>query len=77
MDWIDEVKNDWDEQWGDRKQELVFIGVSMKKDQILKHLNNCLLSDEEMQLGPEGWKEFEDPIQLQSTIHEDSQESAE
>lgn len=35
----------------------------MDKEAILSLLESCLLSDEEMDLGPEGWEEFEDPFE--------------
>lgn len=41
----------------DRRQELVFIGHGMKRDVIQKLFDDCLLTDEEMSLGPEAWKE--------------------
>merc|ERR1712050_234183 len=46
---------DW--QYKDRRQEIVFIGHRMKKDTIQNILDQCLLTDEEMSLGPESWKE--------------------
>merc|ERR1712036_136466 len=41
----------------DIRQEIVFIGHRMKKDTIQNILDQCLLTDEEMSLGPESWKE--------------------
>jgi len=41
----------------DRRQELVFIGHRMKRDVIQKLFDECLLTNEEMAMGPDAWKE--------------------
>ncbi|MHA1992766.1 MAG: GTP-binding protein [Candidatus Hodarchaeales archaeon] len=38
----------WDKRWGDRRQEVVFIGIDMNKEDIINHLDSCLLTDYEM-----------------------------
>lgn len=39
----------WDDEWGDRRQELVFIGgPEMVEEEVTALLNACLLSDEEL-----------------------------
>uniref|UniRef100_A0A7M5VEK7 CobW C-terminal domain-containing protein n=1 Tax=Clytia hemisphaerica TaxID=252671 RepID=A0A7M5VEK7_9CNID len=54
-------------QYGDHRQELVFIGMNLKHTVIQNLLDMCLLDDEEMKLGPDGWlrtMESDDRIKL-------------
>ncbi len=48
--------------YGDRRQEIVLIGMGMNKDYLTAMLDEALLTDEEMKLGPEGWKKLPDPF---------------
>ncbi|GFR42719.1 hypothetical protein Agub_g3605 [Astrephomene gubernaculifera] len=55
----------WHPLWGDRCQQLVWIGLQPAMDEagLRAMLDECLLTDEEMALGPEGWVEqLEDPL---------------
>ncbi|KAG1672564.1 hypothetical protein FOA52_010665 [Chlamydomonas sp. UWO 241] len=53
----------WDAAWGDRCQQLVWIGIGMDEGEIRSMLDACLLSDGEMAMGPEGWAgAFEDGL---------------
>jgi G3E family GTPase len=47
--------------YGDRRQEIVFIGASMDKAHIENQLNAALLTDSEM-LEPEKWDFYHDPF---------------
>jgi G3E family GTPase len=56
---LQEIRKPDGEEWEykDRRQEIVFIGHGMKREAIQSLLDQCLLTDEEMALGPVGWKE--------------------
>jgi len=41
-------REDWDEEYEDRRQEIVFIGQRMDEPEIRTLLDGCLLTDEEM-----------------------------
>jgi len=56
------IMKDWQEPFGDRRQQLVFIGQDLDKEKILNTLRRCLLSDDEMRVGPNGWQRFRDPF---------------
>lgn len=43
-----EIHTDWDNDFGDRKNELVFIGQDMDNDKLKKSLENCLLTPTEI-----------------------------
>lgn len=49
-----QIEEDWHEEFGDRKNELVFIGQDMDENQIVLDLNCCLSTDEELSSGE--WK---------------------
>ena len=49
------IKKEWQEPYGDRRQELVFIGQEMPKEEMLEALRRCLLTDYEMKRGPVAW----------------------
>ena len=54
-----EIQAKWDPKWGDRMNELVFIGQDMDKAKITADLDHCLLSDFEI-VGMEAGNGFQD-----------------
>lgn len=62
-----EIAADWhgdpdDLTIGDRRQELVMIGVGIDPALWQAKFDACLLTDEEYALGPQGWQQFADPF---------------
>ena len=49
-----EIEKDWDITFGDRKNEIVFIGKDMDEQLIIQELNTCLSSDDELET--KNWK---------------------
>lgn len=52
----------WDSRFGDRVQELVFIGVGMDELHIRRHLDACQIDHELVRSGPSTWSLLEDPL---------------
>ncbi|MBR0681774.1 GTP-binding protein [Roseomonas eburnea] len=61
-DWRAMVASQWQEPWGDRRQEIVFIGVGMDEAGLRQDLDACLLTEAEMTAGAEGWAKLADPF---------------
>lgn len=62
------IMEEWREPYGDRRQQLVFIGQDLPKTAMQDALTACLLNDREMVFGPEEWAEcLEDPFPAWTT----------
>jgi G3E family GTPase len=59
---IDAIRENWQDPYGDRRQELVLIGTGIDKTDLNCRLEACLLTDEEFGKGPEVWATYPDPI---------------
>jgi len=55
------IESKWSKRWGDRMNELVFIGQDIEKEKMIADLEKCLLQDSE-QLQFESKKGFADPF---------------
>jgi len=56
------IMANWQLSTGDCRQELVFIGQNIDFNQMRAELDACLLTDEEMAAGVEGWRLLADPF---------------
>ncbi|MYG02100.1 MAG: GTP-binding protein, partial [Acidobacteriia bacterium] len=59
LEWVGRI---WEPDHGDRRQELVFIGIEMPQEAIEAELDGCLLTDAEMASGVSGWASLDDPL---------------
>ena len=72
---LKELTQENGEEWpyGDRCQELVFIGKDLNHNAMQSLLDKCLLDDQEMEMGPqmwqEAWYESVDKIKLPTILY--------
>jgi G3E family GTPase len=59
---LERIAGNWSEPHGDRRQELVFIGVGLDEAQARHDLDACLLAEDEMAGGPAAWAALPDPF---------------
>jgi len=59
---LERIAENSTEEYGDRRQELVFIGIHMDELILRAKLDACLLADSEMRLGEAGWRKLPDPF---------------
>ena len=56
------IESKWSEPFGDRRQEVVMIGIGLDEARTRSFLDGCLLTDEEFEAGPETWESLPDPF---------------
>jgi G3E family GTPase len=61
-EYLASIEKLWDEHVGDCRQELVLIGMAMDEAVLRAQLDACLLTPEEMAMGPQGWQTLHDPF---------------
>eukprot|EP00596_Hydrurales_sp_CCMP1899_P000497 CAMPEP_0119036678 /NCGR_PEP_ID=MMETSP1177-20130426/4557_1 /TAXON_ID=2985 /ORGANISM="Ochromonas sp, Strain CCMP1899" /LENGTH=531 /DNA_ID=CAMNT_0006996899 /DNA_START=108 /DNA_END=1703 /DNA_ORIENTATION=+ len=68
----EQIKYDWVEEGGngDKRQELVFIGLNLEQSSMIEALDKCLITEAELLEGPASWLEYEDPFPA-TPIYED------
>jgi G3E family GTPase len=59
---LEQIDRVWDPEVGDRRQEIVFIGVDLDRPQAESRLNWALLTDEEMAQDPAVWAAMDDAL---------------
>ncbi|EMY6775131.1 TPA: zinc metallochaperone GTPase ZigA [Vibrio alginolyticus] len=62
QDYLDAINDIWLEPYGDMRQELVFIGQGLEQEKLIARLNECLLTEDEMEQGLDYWLSLEDPF---------------
>jgi G3E family GTPase len=56
------ILDDFVEPWGDRRQELVFIGAELDEARLRGKLDAALLNAQELAQGPSEWAKWDDPF---------------
>ena len=59
---VQEALDAWDDRFGDRMQELVFIATDLDRPALTEALSRCLLTDAELARGREAWAGLPDPF---------------
>ncbi len=72
------LESQWTIEFGDRRQELACIGYEADQEALFARLRDCLLTRDELLLGEESWRRFDDPFERateEAGSREDGRES--
>ena len=58
----EEIRKEWAEPFGDRRQALSFVGVNLNAARLLDRLDECVLTDSEMAASESTWQSWPDPF---------------
>ena len=72
----DAVRALWHPRFGDRKQELVFIGQEMDETAMRAKLEACLLTEEELAQDESTWAEYNDPFPNYHRLQQEAEAAA-
>ena len=70
---MEQLRDVWDDTYGDRRQELVFIGIAMDEAAMRARLDACLLTEEEDSRGHGEWQQLPDPFPVWATSAPEAQ----
>lgn len=62
IEYLETIQRNWVDPFGDMRQELVFIGQDLDKEAMIRALDDCLLSENEMLKGRKYWLTLSDPF---------------
>ena len=68
---ITEIRSNFFGDYGDRRQEVVFIGHGLNQQHVENILDHCLLTDLKFVQGPGFWSDLEEPLPLIEPENED------
>jgi G3E family GTPase len=63
------IEREWLPPYGDRRQELVFIGIDLDETAFRRRLDQCLLTEREFAAGEAGWRSLADPLPVWQLEH--------